>query len=283
MKLFFHLFTFALIVQLISCTNSPNSKNEKLNTQEKVEEDKNEMPEVKANWRNPFMTPMGVDISRIIRGYYLVGDFKKMLQFVIIPDCYSEDEILYLLRKSTWGYEIRSNNLQWQSDSSFILNIKTNIQNTQGSEQYLGRIINDTAKLYLFPEKETLFPYYGKENISESCELNKLMKAIQFGFNDAKLLTKSKLSLNKLKDYLNKYSVLNAHFVGHTSNEGSDQYNQNLSEERAKSVVDYLVSRGINKSRLSFEGKGAKEPVYSNQTDQNRERNRRVEIRLSRN
>lgn len=278
MKLFFHLFTLALIVHLISCTNSSNSKNEKLNTQEKVEEDTNEVIEVKANWRNPIMSPMGADISRIIRGYFLVGDFKKMLQFVILPDCYLEDEIFYCLRKSTWGYEIKANNLQWQSDSSFILNVKTNIQNTQGSEQYFGRIVNDTAKLYLFPEKETLFSYFGKEKISESCDLKRIMKSVQFGFNDAKLLPQSKTSLNKLKDFLNKNLTLNAHFIGHTSDEGSDEYNQKLSEARAKSVVDYLVSQGIKKSRLSSEGKGATEPISA----EKKELNRRVEIRLSR-
>ena len=278
MKLFFQLFALLIITHLSSCTDSPKSKIEKLDGLDQVDEDKDEVHEVKANWRNPFMTPMGVDISRIIRGYYLVGDYKKMLQFVILPDCYLEDEIIYCLRKSTWGYEIRANNLQWQSDSSFILNVKTNIQNTQGSEQYLGRIVNDTAKLYLFPEKETLFPYFGKEKISESCDLKKIMKAVQFGFNDAKLLPESKKSLDKLKDFLNKNATLNAHFIGHTSDEGTDEYNQKLSEARAKSVVDYLVSKGIKKSRLSSEGKGAIEPIST----EKRELNRRVEIRLSR-
>lgn len=278
MKLFFHLLTLVILTQLISCTSSPKSKIEKQNRQEDFEEEKNEIPEVKANWRNPFMSPMGADISRVIRGYFLVGDFKKMLQFVILPDCYLEEEIIYFLRKSTWGYEIRANNLQWQSDSSFILNIKTNIQNTQGSEQYFGRIVNDTAKLYLFPEKETLFPYYGKENISESCDLKNIMKTVQFGFNDAKLLPQSKISLNKLKDFLNKNLTLNAHFIGHTSDEGSDEYNQKLSQARAKSVVDYLVSQGIKKTRLSSEGKGATEPISA----EKRDLNRRVEIRLSR-
>ncbi|MBM3185469.1 MAG: OmpA family protein [Bacteroidetes bacterium] len=281
MKQFLPLLLFIVITQLYSCTNSSNKNIEKItdrkSTEIDAEDEEDSIP--KANWRNPFMSPMGADISRIIRGYYLVGDYKKMLQFVILPDCYLEDEIIYCLRKSTWGYEIRANNLQWQSDSSFILNVKTNIQNTQGSEQYLGKIVNDTAKLYLFPEKETLFPYFGKEKISESCDLKNLMKAVQFGFNDAKLLPQSKKSLDKLKDFLTKNPTLNAHFIGHTSDEGSDEYNQKLSEARAKSVVDYLVSKGIKKSRLSSEGKGATEPIST----ENRERNRRVEIRLSRN
>jgi outer membrane protein OmpA-like peptidoglycan-associated protein len=279
MKLTFLLLSLVLLSQLISCTNSPKSKIEKLNSLEKVEEEKNDKPEVKANWRNPFMSPMGADISRVIRGYFLVGDYKKMLQFVILPDCYLEEEIIYCLRKSTWGYEIKANNLQWQSDSSFILNVKTNIQNTPGSEQYFGRIVNDTAKLYLFPEKETLFPNFGKEKISESCDLKNIMKTVQFGFNDAKLLPQSKISLNKLKDFLNKNLTLNAHFIGHTSDEGSDEYNQKLSQARAKSVVDYLVSQGIKKTRLSSEGKGATEPISA----EKRDLNRRVEIRLSRN
>ena len=64
-----------------------------------------------------------------------------------------------------------------------------------------------------------------------------------------------------------------------TDDEGSDEYNQKLSHARAKSVVDYLVSQGIKKTRLSSEGKGANYPISAEKKDLNR----RVEIRLSRN
>jgi len=54
--------------------------------------------------------------------------------------------------------------------------------------------------------------------------------------------------------------------------------NQKLSEQRAKVIVDYLVSQNINKNRLSFKGKGSKQPIASNDTEDGRRKNRRVEF-----
>jgi outer membrane protein OmpA-like peptidoglycan-associated protein len=61
---------------------------------------------------------------------------------------------------------------------------------------------------------------------------------------------------------------------GHTSDEGDAAFNQKLSENRAKAVVDFLISKGIAADRLEYEGKGSSEPLDPN----NREVNRRTEI-----
>ncbi len=66
--------------------------------------------------------------------------------------------------------------------------------------------------------------------------------------------------------------------VGHTCSLGTDEYNQGLSERRAKTVYDYLASQGVDTSRLKWEGHGEREPRYSNDTEASRQRNRRVEI-----
>ena len=68
--------------------------------------------------------------------------------------------------------------------------------------------------------------------------------------------------------------------VGHTDSIGSDQYNQGLSERRANSVKNYLVSRGIAADRIYTEGKGESSPVASNATREGRAQNRRVEIEI---
>ena len=67
---------------------------------------------------------------------------------------------------------------------------------------------------------------------------------------------------------------------GHTSSEGSDEYNLKLSENRAKSVVNYLVSKGIERSRLSFKGYGKTQPIEGNDTEESRQKNRRVEFEV---
>ena len=68
--------------------------------------------------------------------------------------------------------------------------------------------------------------------------------------------------------------------VGHTDNVGSDVYNQKLSVKRAESVKAYLVSKGIEKNRIYTEGKGEKQPVADNKTNEGRGKNRRVEIEV---
>ncbi len=66
--------------------------------------------------------------------------------------------------------------------------------------------------------------------------------------------------------------------VGHTCSLASDEYNAVLSENRARSVRDYLVARGIDPARLRIEGRGESEPAFSNATEESRRRNRRVEV-----
>ncbi len=123
-----------------------------------------------AQWNNPVMNPMGTDIGRMVRGYFIVGDFDKMLRFVITPPCYSKNQITRILRKSSWGYSLKWNNVEWLDDHTFVLSYRTEKNKTLAVEQYVGRVINDTAKLILFPEKEDLFPYYGDESLDYPCK-----------------------------------------------------------------------------------------------------------------
>jgi outer membrane protein OmpA-like peptidoglycan-associated protein len=82
--------------------------------------------------------------------------------------------------------------------------------------------------------------------------------------------------------YLNKNRNYKACFIGHTSDEGDPAYNLKLSVERAKAIYEYLIKKGISKDRLTYEGRGLSEPLYSNTTDLNKAKNRRVEIKLTR-
>jgi len=206
-----------------------------------------------------------------------------MLQFVIIPPCYTRKQIEYILRKSKWGYDIKMNNLQWMEDSTFLMNYRSTKQNTTGAEQYAGRIINDTAKLFLFPEKENLFQYYGDEDLEDPCQLKDLLDKIYFAFDKTTILPKSSAALKALVNYLTYNPSLNAHFIGHSSAEGSKAYNKALSEGRAKAICDYLIEQGISKNRLSYEGKGDTQPLAKNDTEANKSLNRRVELVLSKN
>jgi OOP family OmpA-OmpF porin len=87
----------------------------------------------------------------------------------------------------------------------------------------------------------------------------------------------------KLDDLVSKIKGINLEViiaVGHTDSIGSDAYNQKLSVRRAEAVKAYLVSKGIEKNRVYTEGKGEKQPVASNKTNEGRAKNRRVEIEV---
>jgi outer membrane protein OmpA-like peptidoglycan-associated protein len=67
---------------------------------------------------------------------------------------------------------------------------------------------------------------------------------------------------------------------GHTDSTGSDTYNQALSERRARAVADYLISRGVGYARIRSQGFGEPQPIASNDSEQGRSANRRVEIKI---
>jgi OOP family OmpA-OmpF porin len=87
----------------------------------------------------------------------------------------------------------------------------------------------------------------------------------------------------KLDDLTDKVKAINLEViiaVGHTDSVGSDAYNQKLSLRRSQAVKAYLVSKGIDKTRIYTEGKGEKQPVADNKTKEGRAKNRRVEIEV---
>jgi len=270
---------FVLLVSLFSCAG----ENRPTEISKVIEPFKDTIKSKlsRANWRNPVMSQMGVPISRVIRGYYLVGDYKKMLQFVIVPPCYERKQIEYILRKSIWGYEINLTNLQWLPDSTFILTHRTSKQNTTGAEQYIGRIVNDTAKIFLFPEKQNLFQYYGDENLDDPCQLKDALDQIYFAFDKTIILKQSNTALLAILNYLKSNTNIRANFIGHTSNEGSKSHNMQLSGLRAKAICDYLSANGISPERLSYVGKGDTEPLVLNDKESNKSKNRRVEISIT--
>ena len=101
---------------------------------------------------------------------------------------------------------------------------------------------------------------------------------ILFETNSSTLESQAKINIDKLSAILNKYPDTNILVTGHTDFDGTDDYNQSLSERRAKTVSDYSKGQGVSSSRFSVVGLGEKEPIVSNETDEGKRMNRRVEI-----
>ncbi len=104
------------------------------------------------------------------------------------------------------------------------------------------------------------------------------LKNIYFDFDKTSLKKESFTELNKVVEFLNQNPSVEIEIAGHTDSKGSDEYNANLSQGRSQAVVDYLISQGINEYRLSAHGYGESKPIDTNDTDEGRANNRRVEF-----
>lgn len=117
-----------------------------------------------------------------------------------------------------------------------------------------------------------------KQEIIE--KVNVAAKNIFFATGSAKLLAKSYASLNNVVKILTDNASFKVDVDGHTDITGTAEKNQVLSENRAASVKAYLVSKGIDESRINTTGYGITKPVADNKTSAGRSKNRRVEIKL---
>ncbi len=105
-----------------------------------------------------------------------------------------------------------------------------------------------------------------------------IMNGIKFDVNKATLRPESMGSINKIYAMMKKDPSLNFSVEGHTDSDGSAERNLELSKQRAKTVMDKLISMGIDASRLKYTGYGDKKPLESNSTPEGRANNRRVEF-----
>lgn len=106
-----------------------------------------------------------------------------------------------------------------------------------------------------------------------------LSERATFDFDSAELRPAARATLNDLVEAIREGRLVSTiQVVGHTCDIGTAEYNQGLSERRAQSVVEYLATRGIETDEVDWEGRGLHEPRYPNDSEENRSRNRRVEI-----
>jgi outer membrane protein OmpA-like peptidoglycan-associated protein len=106
-----------------------------------------------------------------------------------------------------------------------------------------------------------------------------LSGSVLFQTDKSELLASAKTKLNQVADAL-KQDGNEITILGHTDSQGQDDYNVKLSLRRAESVREYLVSRGVDSTRIKADGKGKTEPVADNASPEGRANNRRVEIVL---
>jgi outer membrane protein OmpA-like peptidoglycan-associated protein len=111
--------------------------------------------------------------------------------------------------------------------------------------------------------------------------LLRMPSGITFAFNDASVQPQFRPTLDEVASILSQYPKTYIDVYGHTDSDGSDAYNQTLSERRAQSVANYLSSHGVQSARIATRGFGESQPIASNATEVGKASNRRVEIKIS--
>ena len=117
------------------------------------------------------------------------------------------------------------------------------------------------------------------ERVGEGIKIT-FSSGILFDVDKANLKDQYKSELAQLATILNKYEDTNILLAGHTDSTGSDEYNLQLSQNRARSVADYLTTQNVNPARFTTQGYGKSDPIASNETPEGRAQNRRVEVAI---
>lgn len=120
------------------------------------------------------------------------------------------------------------------------------------------------------------------ERIGEGIKVT-FESGILFQTGKSNLSESSKEALAKFSKTLSDYPDTNVMIYGHTDDVGSDDSNQTLSEKRAAAVKDFLVSKAVAAKRITTQGMGEKSPVAANDTEDGRQKNRRVEVAITAN
>ncbi len=155
---------------------------------------------------------------------------------------------------------------------------------TQGAEYalyvrkqgYLFKSLNFNYSVVKDFEPITLNIALEKVSVGSVAVLNNIF----FDFNSYTINNKSISELQKIISFMNENAEVRIEISGHTDNIGTESYNQNLSTQRAQAVTDYLIAGGISSKRLISKGFGSTKPISSNDTEEGRQLNRRIEFKI---
>ena len=131
-------------------------------------------------------------------------------------------------------------------------------------------------------EIETKVPGVKVDRVGEGINVE-FSEKILFGFNQSSLNATASSNLDKLALVLKEYPDTDIEIQGHTDSKGADDYNMTLSEKRASSVATYLKGKGVASSRIRTKGYGETAPVATNDTEDGRAQNRRVNFLITAN
>lgn len=191
--------------------------------------------------------------------------------------------------KSTWTL-VRDSFIAQKPFQSFIIgNFFTDAETTVqlGAYNHFFAYIDDVA-VWEARVQPTTTPLEISQVERKAWEMNEAivtaknvaitLNEVYFSLNSADLDTRSYITLDSLVYKMKLVNTMKIQILGHTSSDGSTESNLKLSEKRALAVKNYLISKGIEANRLTSQGVGEKQPIVPNDTEENKNRNRRVEF-----
>jgi OOP family OmpA-OmpF porin len=178
-----------------------------------------------------------------------------------------KDQDFKLVRIAQDGYFYSFDGTKIQS----LLNLRNSTDINFNGVVDNGNLKGFTPPAPLSPEEEAY---------CKSLDLSSLRTAIYFEYGDAQASSKSTGNLKKIVDAMRKCAVLELQIAGHADSDGPDNYNLDLSEKRARTILKYLTGEGINELRLKYNAYGEKYPAAPNTTNEGKSQNRRAEIKI---
>lgn len=165
------------------------------------------------------------------------------------------------------------------------INGKFTIQLPPGDTYHVSvKSISDTTKYTMINVPELGEDEYFTEpfwvNIKMEPARSFRLDHVYFDLDKATLRPDSYKQLTDLLEYLQHHDDINAEIAGHTDNTGTDAHNLKLSQDRANTIRNYLIGKGIKAARLTAKGYGSSQPVADNSTEEGRQLNRRTEVRI---
>lgn len=156
--------------------------------------------------------------------------------------------------------------------------IKSHINQKYDRDAYY--FVDDVSLVETIAIEEPIVPIQFEPTTTNEIHSDTLFvfKNVLFKTNETALLPSSYSELDMLAEYLSKNVELIIEINGHTDNTGNEKKNKKLSTGRAKAVCDYLISKNINKNRILFAGYGSSKSIASNDTEEGKQQNRRVEF-----
>jgi len=150
----------------------------------------------------------------------------------------------------------------------------------QGAYYYVDMVLLESAELSDFAEKPLTISSNSED---KTIELDKthVFENVLFNFDKYQLLEIAKKEIQRIYTFIKGDEKLTIAISGHTDSVGAEAYNQNLSQQRAKAVADYLEQLGLPKEQIVWQGSGGLKPIASNSSEEGRKLNRRVEFVVS--